>query len=174
MELEGEEEAETEFEDELETEAVPATQQEAMAELMASVASGAQSELEAEAMVGAAAMTAISAADRAALRTVLPHLVRGAAILTRIMRQRPDGRRAVRLLPTVMLRTATVLASQRASGRPVTRRTAARVMASQTRRVLTSPHICAGALRRNAIGTRAAVRLSRRPPTRRPNRPVRG
>ena len=174
MELEGEEETETELEGELEAEALPATQHEAMAELLASVASSAQSELEAEAMVGAAAVSTLSAADRAAIRSVLPHLVRGAAVLTRLLRRRRATRQAVRLVPTVVRRTATTLARRSNAGRPVTRATAARVMAAQTRRVLTSPHVCAVALRRNVTGTRAATRLVRRPPARRPNRPIRG
>src|SRR5206468_517482 len=82
-----------------ETEAAP-TQTQALAELMAAVASQARTEAEAEAMAGAATVSAISPADRAALRVVLPHLVRGTAILTRILRQRRITRPAVRAVPT--------------------------------------------------------------------------
>jgi hypothetical protein len=159
----GEEEWETEEET-----AVPATQTEAMAELMAAVASQARTEAEAEAMVGAATVTTISPRDRAALRAILPHLVRGAAILTRILRRRRITRPAVRVVPTIVRGTARTLAARAAAGQPVTRRAAGRVMAAQTRRVLSSPRICTRAIVRNQRATRVAARP--RPAVRR--RPV--
>ena len=93
-------EDELEFEDEAgmhEYEAVlsaPMGEAEAFAELMAAVASGAQTEAEAEAMIGAATITALSPRERRELRRVLAHLVRGSAILTRLLRRRrpPPGR----------------------------------------------------------------------------------
>src|SRR5436305_4885405 len=118
MELEGETEGELEYEGE--AEAAP-TQTQALAELMAAVASQARTEAEAEALAGAATVNAISPADRAALRVVLPHLVRGTAILTRILRQRRITRPAVRAVPTIARRTASVLARRAAAGPPVTR-----------------------------------------------------
>ena len=130
------------------------TAQQAQAELMAAVASHAQTEAEAEAMAGAAAVASIAAADRAALRRILPHLVRGTAILTRILRRRRLTRPAVRTVPTIVRRTAATLARQAAAGRPVTRQAAARVMAGQTRRVLGSPRMCARALQRNVRAAR--------------------
>jgi hypothetical protein len=141
---------------------------------MAAVASSAQSETEAEAMIGAATTISLSSAERAALRALVPHLVRGAALLTRILRARPITRPAVRVVPTIVRRTARTLVRAASSGRPVTRRAAGRVMAKQTRRVLTSPRICARAVQRNVRGTRAATRLARRPPARRANRPIAG
>ena len=97
FEYEMEGEYEGEFEGEMEEEvAAPATQQEALAELMADVAARAQTEAEAEAMVGAATLATLSPADRAALRNILPHLVRGTAILTRLLRRRRITRPAVR------------------------------------------------------------------------------
>src|SRR5439155_2848280 len=103
----------------------------------------------AEAMVGAAAIATISAADRAALRRILPHMIRGTAILTRILLRRGITRPAVRAVPTIVRSTARTLARGAAAGRPVTRRRAARVMAAQTRRVLGRPRTTAAALRRN-------------------------
>jgi hypothetical protein len=149
-----------EFEEEYEgeEEAVPASQTEAMGELMAAVASQARTEAEAEAMIGAAAVTVISARDRAALRRVLPHMVRGAAILTRILRRRRVTRPIVRTVPTIVRRTSRTLVRQAAAGQPVTRRAAARVMATQTRRVLSSPPTCTRAIVRNQRGVRAAAR----------------
>ena len=167
--LEGEEELEGEAETEAESEAevvsqlsAPLASNEAMAEMMAAVASRAASEAEAEAMIGAATVTVITPRDRAALRRILPHMVRGTAILTRILRQRRVTRPVVRIVPSVMRNTTRALVRRAAAGRPVTRRTAARVMARQTRRMLRSPHICAAALRRNVRGTRAIVRRRRR------------
>src|SRR5256714_9256442 len=149
MEYEGEFEAiheggQAECEYEMEAEAAaPNTHHEALAEFMAAVASKSATEAEAEAMVGAATVATISMADRAALRRILPHLVRGTAILTRILRRRAITRPAVRVVPTIVQRTATTLARQaQATGRPPTRRAAARVMAAPTRRVPANPRPC--------------------------------
>lgn len=166
FEFEGELESEGEYEGEFEAMAAgPLTQQQALAEFMATAASQAQSEAEAEAMIGAATMATISPADRAALLGVIPHLNRGVAILTRILRRRAITRPAVRVIPTIVQRTTQTLARRAQAGQPVTRRVAARVMAGQTRRVLRSPRVCAAAMRRNARATTAV----RRP---RPGRPA--
>jgi len=142
------------------------------AELMAAVASRAATEAEAEAMAGAATIATLAPADRAALRQVLPHMVRGTAILTRVLRRRRITRPVVRAVPTIVRRTARTLRRQAAAGRPVTRRTAARAMAGQTRRVLASPRACAVAMTRNIRATRVAARQAAR--TAAPRRPVRG
>jgi hypothetical protein len=169
-EFEGEYEGEFEGEYEGEFEAMaatPPTPTQAQGEYMAAVASRAQTEAEAEAMIGAAAVATISPADRAALRGVLPHIVRGTAILTRILRRRPITRPAVRVVPTIVQRTATTLARQaQATGRPPTRRAAARVMATQTRRVLANPRTCGTALQRNARATTIVRRQAVRPAVR--------
>jgi hypothetical protein len=170
-EFEGEFEQEGEFEGEFEQEgefeaAGPVSQQEAMAEFMAAVASRAQTEAEAEAMIGASTMAQLSRADRADLRRILPHLVRGTAILTRILRRRRSTRPAVRAVPTIVRRATQTLARRAAEGQPVTRRAAARAMATQTRRVLGSPRTCANAIQRNVRATRAVTR------NRQPRRPT--
>jgi hypothetical protein len=67
----------------------------------------------------------------------------------------------VRAVPTIARRTAHTLARRARAGRPVTRRTAARVMAAQTRRVVGSPRACTVALGRNVRGTRAIARTRR-------------
>jgi hypothetical protein len=129
----------------------------AQAEQMAAQASVAQNEAEAEAMIGAASVAVLSPADRAALRRVLPHMVRGAAILTRVLRRRRITRPAVRAVPTVVARTARTLAAQQAAtGRPVTRPQAARCMARQTQRVIGQPRTTARAIQRNVRTARAA------------------
>jgi len=113
-----------------------------------------QHEAEAEAMAGAAVMTTISPADRRALRSILPHLVRGAAILTRILRRRRATRPAVRAIPTIMRRTVRTLKRQAATGTPITRRTAGRAAAVQFRRVLGNPAACTAAIAQNVRANR--------------------
>ena len=176
-ELEAELEGELEYEDEGESEAEleqttvgPVTHNQALGELMAAVASQAQTEAEAEAMVGAAMMTSLSAADRVALRRVLPHLIRGGAILARILRRNRLTRHAVRTLPTITRRTAQVLSRRAAGGRPISRRTAGKVMAKQTRRVLGSPRTTAAVVGRNVRATKAIKRTGGSRGTARPQR----
>mgnify|MGYP003286616051 CR=1 FL=1 len=184
LEGEGEFEVEGEFEDEIEGEfedeaMAPMTSNQALAEFMAAVASTAQTEAEAEAMVGAATVISLSPRDRRILRRALPHIVRGTAVLTRLLRRRRSTRSAVRTIPTIVNRTARTLARRASSGQPVTRRAAARVMARQTRNVLARPSSTVNAIQRNARATRAVARNSRRtqrPPYRRgrSNAPVIG
>jgi hypothetical protein len=174
--LEGEEEGELEGEFELHeyetTLAHAATEAEAHAELMAAIASGATTEAEAEAMIGAATIGMLSARERRELRRVLAHLVRGSAILTRLLRRRRITRPAVRAVPLIVHQTAKTLTRQAASGRPVTRQQAGRVMARHTQRVLSSPRLCTKAIHRNAVVARR-VPVSRKAiaPTARPAHP---
>ena len=159
-EFEGE--FEEEYEGELEGPAGPTgaavASQDPTAAILANLAARAQREDEAEAMIGASTSVLLSRADRRALRRVLPHMVRGTAILTRILRRRRLAP-AVRVVPTIVQRAATTLTRQAAStGRPVTPRAAARAMATQTRRVLSSPRTCVHAIQGNI---RAAARGSR-------------
>lgn len=165
FEEEGEFEYEAEEEAEWEAPAAPVTAQQALAEFMAAAAAQTESEAEAEAMVGAATAYTIAPADRAALLGIIPHLNRGAAILTRILRRRAITRPAVRTVPTIVRRTTQVLARRAQAGQPVTRRTAGRVMAAQTRRVLGSPRTCAHAMRQNVRATAAVSRPQRGRPT---------
>jgi len=134
---------------------------EALAEMMAEAASQEQHEAQAEAMVGAAVVTALSLRDRRALQRLLPHLVRGAAVLTRILRRRRLTRPAVRAVPTIMRRTVRTLKRQAAAGQPVTRRAAARAAAIEVRRVLGNPSACAAAIRQNVRASRTLRRPSR-------------
>jgi hypothetical protein len=162
-----EDEAEDEFEDEAESEVAheiashELTHNEAVAEMMAEAASHEVHEGEAEAMAGAAVVTVISPKDRRALRSILPHLTRGTAILTRILRRRRSTRVGVRAVPTIMRRTVKSLKRQAAKGLKITRRRAGRTAASQVRRVLGNPKACATAIRRNLKVSRAYKRPRR-------------
>ena len=155
-ELEGEYEFEDEYEDEYEYEYE--AQVNPAAELMAAVASQARTDAEAEAMAGAATLLSISPADRTELRTVLPYLVRGSAVLTRMLRGTPEARHGIRVMPEIVRRTSHSLARRSATGRPVTRKAAARVMASQTRKVLGNPRTCARAMQTNVRAAKVATR----------------
>lgn len=162
-----EDEAEDEFEDEAESEVAneiashELTHNEAVAEMMAEAASNEAHEGEAEAMVGAAVATVISPKDRRALRRILPHLTRGTAILTRILRRRRSTRPGVRAVPTIMRRTVKSLKRQAGKGLRITRQRAGRTAARQIRRVLGNPKACATAIRRNIKVSRAYKRPRR-------------
>ena len=130
------------------------THHEALAEIMAEAAAQEQNEAQAEAMIGAAVVTVLSPRDRRALRRLIPHLVRGGAVLTRLLRRRRATRPAVRAVPTIMRRTVARLKRQVAAGKPVTRGAAGRAAAVEVRRVLGSPSACAAAIRQNAQSVR--------------------
>jgi hypothetical protein len=159
-ELESEFELETELhegwhEAELEILSHKSAYHEALAEMMAEAAEQEQNEAEAEAMAGAAAVTVISTADRLALRRVLPHLVRGTAILTRILRANPRTRPAVRAVPTIARRTVRALKQQAEEGTPITRSAVGRAAAREVRRILGNPVACASAMANNVLSARA-------------------
>lgn len=168
-EYEGYYESEFEAESEAEMEAVlegPMSEQQAIGELMAAAASRAATDMEAEAQIGSATAIVLSPADRDALRAVLPNINRGVAVLTRILRRNPATRPAVRAIPAIVKRSAVTLRKQAASGRPITRQSAARAVSTQTRRVLASPATCARAVQRNVNATRSAARSARMTATR--------
>src|SRR5204862_4974872 len=121
---EGEFEFELEAESEAEMEAVmeaPLNEQQALGELMAAAASRAATDMEAEAQIGSATAIILSRRDLGVLRGVLPNLNRGVAVLTRILRRHPATRDAVRVIPTIVQRSAVSLRKQAANGRPITR-----------------------------------------------------
>jgi hypothetical protein len=155
---------EAESTNEAEMEAVmegPLTEQQALGELMAAAASKAFTDMESEAQIAAGTIMALSAADRDALRAVLPSLNRGVAILNRILRRRRITRPVIRVIPTIVKRTAVTLKKRADAGLPVTKKIAARTMAAQTRRVLASPTLCRKAIHRNVRATQAVGRKIR-------------
>jgi hypothetical protein len=133
------------------------SEHEAQAEALAHYAAFSESEHESEALAGAAATITLSPRDRRALRRLVPNLVRGAGILTRVLRMRRATRPFVRVVPTIVRRTVRTLRRSAAAGRPITRRRAGQIMARQTRRVLSSPRYCGAVLRRNVRATARAV-----------------
>jgi hypothetical protein len=155
FELEGEGEAEAESE----ISTHPASEYEALAEMMAEAASHASGEGEAEAMAGAAVVTVLSPRDRRALSSLLPDLLRGTAVLTRILRRHPRTRPLVRTVPGIMRRSVRHLKRRAASGRPITRRAAARTTAREVRRILGSPRLVRASLTRNRRTSRTVRRM---------------
>lgn len=155
-EYESEYQVEAEYEGEFELEA-PASQHEMLAELMAAVAAQAETETEAEAQVGGATTILLSRRDRRALRRLIPNLVRGAAVLTRILRRRRGTRQLVRAVPAVVSSTANTLARRAARGGPINPKVAGQVMARQTRNLLSSPRHTTRALMRNYRSARSAT-----------------
>jgi len=65
-------------------------------------------------------------------------------------------------VPTIVRRTVKTLKRQAAAGKPVTRRAAGRAAATQVKRVLGNPTVCAAAIARNVKSSRA-MRKARRP-----------
>jgi hypothetical protein len=165
LEMEHEHEHELEIhEGEYEAHAMVQSENEAHAELMAAAAAGAATEHEAEALIGAATWGVLSPRERRELRRVSAHLVRANHIILRLLRRRRITRPMVRTVPYITKMTARTLVRQQArTGRPITRRQAARVMTAHTRRVLTQPRLCSLALQRNVRATRQVQRVARVP-----------
>jgi len=89
-------------------------------------------------------------------------LMRGTAILTRILRRRRRTRIGVKAVPTIMRRTVKSLKRQAAKGLKINRRRAARTAAKQVRRVLGSSKAVTAAIRRNTKVSRRYRRPHRR------------
>ena len=158
FEFGGESEFESESEAENEISTRPVSEHEALAEMMAEAASNASGEGEAEAMVGAAVVTVLSPRDRRALSALLPDLLRGTAVLTRILRRHPRTRPLVKTVPAIMRRSVRHLKRRAAAGRPITRRAAARTTAREVRRIIGSPRLVRASLTRNRRTSRTMRR----------------
>jgi hypothetical protein len=78
--------------------------------------------------------------------------------LTRVLRRHRATRPAVRAVPTIMRRTVRALKRHAASGRPISRRIAARAAAQQVRCVLGSPKVARTSMMRNVRMSRAVKR----------------
>jgi hypothetical protein len=79
---------------------------------------------------------------------VTPRLTRGVSNITRGLYRNQRTRPLVRAVPTIARRTVATIAKQAAAGRPVTPRTANRVLVAQTRRLLRNPRQTARILNR--------------------------
>ena len=151
-------EEELEYEEEFELEGNATGRSRAVAEMLAAAAARSPSTAEAEAFIGAASVQILSPRDRRALQALLPHLVHGAGVLTRILRRQPVTRPAVRTVPAIVQSTAATLRRRIDAGQPANPRVAGSVMAQQTRRVLGRPQTTARIVARNVQATRRIAR----------------
>ena len=149
LEGEYESELEAEFED---MAAQPLAPSQVFAEYLAAQAAATESESEAEALSGAAAFAAINPDDRRELERLLPHLLRGAATITRMLHGNRGTRAAVRLVPGITDGTARTIAQRVASGAPVGPVELGRVMGAATAQALTPGGVRQAVLRRHATG----------------------
>jgi hypothetical protein len=155
--LEGELEAELEGEFE-EMAAAPLASSQTFAEYLAAQAAATESESEAEALGGAAAFAAISPYDRRELERLLPHLLRGAATITRMLHGNRRTRPAVRLVPGIADGAASAIAKRIAAGEPVGPVELGQVMGAVTTQALTPGRARQAVLRRHARGLARARR----------------
>ncbi|WP_448628560.1 hypothetical protein [Geodermatophilus sp. URMC 64] len=160
--LEGELEAELEAELE-EMASAPLSGGQSLAEYLAAQAASSQSEAEAEAFAGVAAYASLSARDRRDLERMLPALLRGAAVVTRLLRRDPRTRSAVRLLPGIVDASGRTLARRVARGVRTGPADVGAVMGRTAQRVLGGAGARSAVLRRHARGL-AHVRRHRRAP----------
>ncbi len=149
LEGEYELELEAEFED---MAAQPLAPTQTFAEYLAAQAAATESEAEAEALGGAAAFAAINPDDRRDLERLLPHLLRGAATITRMLHGNRGTRPAVRLVPGITDGTARAIAQRVAAGEPIGPVELGRVMGAATARALTPGGVRQAVLRRHARG----------------------
>lgn len=147
---------EGEFEDELEAEledmaTAPVSPHQAMAEYLAGRAAAAESEAEAEAFAGAAVYVTLSGQDRRDLENLLPQLVRGAAVITRLLHQSRSTRQAVRLVPGIVDGAARTL-QRTYGGGYVDPTQVGRALGATTGRVLSGGPALTALTRRHARG----------------------
>jgi hypothetical protein len=149
--LEGEMEAELEAELE-EMASAPVTASQAMGEYLAASAASAESEAEAEAFIGSAVTIALSRRDRRELEELLPHLLRGATVLTRVLRRSGHGRQGIRLVPGIMDSAARTIVRHQGTGRAVRPADLGAIIGRSARRVLSDPRYQSALARRHARG----------------------
>jgi len=155
LEAETEAELEAEFED-MATAPLPGAQ--AFAEYLAAQAASTESEAEAEALAGAAAYSSIRRRDRQELEQVLPALLRGAAVVTRLLHSDRRSRPGVRLVPGMVDAAGRTLRRRIEEGQPVGPTEVGQVLGTTARRVLSGGTARTAVMRRHARGLAHAHR----------------
>ncbi len=124
----------------------------ALAEVLAAEASHSNSESEAGAFLGAAVPGIVkSMGGRDVLRSIMPTLVLANARLVRLLHQQGlEGRRLLRLVPTILRRTTASLGSAHRAGRPINSDLALHLMANHASQVLGNSKVVTGGIIRNA------------------------
>ncbi|WLB58019.1 hypothetical protein [Bradyrhizobium japonicum] len=115
----------------------------ALMEQIAHEASVINNEIAAEALVGSLVpiATRLARASGPALRRATPAIAVAAGRLANVMRRNPATRPLVRVLPSVLMRTARAIAAGDARGYRMTPQRAVRVMAGQTYRTFNTPEL---------------------------------
>lgn len=131
-----------------------------LAEVLAAEASHSSSESEAEAFLGAAVPGIVkNMGGRGALRAIMPTLVLANARLVRLLHQKgPQGRRLLRLVPSILRRTIASLQAAHRQGRPIDSKLALQLMADHVSRVFGNSQVVASGIVRNAVIQRQATR----------------
>jgi len=123
----------------------------AMMEHLGHAAAEAEGEVEAESLAGAMIPLAARVIPQAApvLARAMPGLVSGISGVVRRLHSDPLTRPLVRVIPTIVRRTAASIAQRNSRGVAVTPQDALRILARQTVRVLGNPQRSAQAFRRS-------------------------
>lgn len=132
----------------------------ALAEVLAAEASHSHSESEAGAFLGAAVPGIVKSmgGDRA-LRAVMPTLVQANAQLVRLLHQKGvEGRRLLRLIPSILRRTIASLKAAAQGGHSIHSNLALHVMATQASRVFGNSQVVTRGIIRNALIQKRAIR----------------
>ena len=142
---------EYEWESEFEVNPIRKIYPDAMMEHLGHAAAEAQGEAEAESLAGAMIPLAARVVPQAApaLTRAMPGLVSGVSGVVRRLHRDPATRPLVRVVPTIVRRTAANIAQTTSRGVAVTPQQALRVLARQILRVLGSPQTSAQAFRRS-------------------------
>lgn len=139
-------------EDEMDAMAPVSVIDEGLAESMATAASKSRP-ADAQALGGAIAIT-ITSKTPIEVKRVTPALASAAGRMAKSLASDPAAKPLVKTLPTIVKQTAGTLRKKAAKGKPVTPKTAIRVMAKQAKRTLASPKRLEKALANNAVKRR--------------------
>jgi hypothetical protein len=127
---------------------------------VAAEASHSNSESEAEAFLGAAVPGIVkSMGGGRILRAVMPTLVQANARLVRLLHQKGvEGRRLLRLIPSILRRTIASLKAAYQGGQSVNSNLALHVMATQASRVFGNSQVVTHSIIRNALIQKRTIR----------------
>jgi len=121
-----------------------------LSEELAGQAAETESESEAQSLAGGVTIPILTGAP-IKIKKVAPVLLKKTGRLTRVLRKNRRTRPLVKLIPKIQKKTVSTLAKKAAKGKPITNKTAVRVMAKHTKKVLTKPKVAATALKVNKI-----------------------
>lgn len=143
-------ESEYEFE---QFEPIPASESEVLAEHLAHMAANSESEAEAEAFIGALVPLIARGFGAAApsLMRAAPHLIRGAARAAHTLYPNARTRPLLRTFPGILKKTASMLARQANSNRPLAQSTAVKALAGNVAQVLGNPRTTAQIMKRSRL-----------------------